>query len=419
MERVLIIEREVSARQILMQMLKGKSVQLFSVSDGSSALELLKKYSFDLILSDAQGIDILNRSKRAPLKVPLIFLKKLLDESRKDVHGILEKPFEEARLEQAILTAKQQKNPFSQIIAESSAMKEILRQIEKIAKSHSNIFIFGESGTGKEVIANIIHASSKRASFPFIRVNCAALPDTLIESEFFGHEKGAFTGAYAKRIGRFELSDKGTLLLDEISEIPASLQAKLLRVVQEQEFERVGGVHPIPVDVRLISTSNRDMKEAIKKKQFREDLYYRLNVIPLYLPPLRERKEDIWPLASYFLHLVCHQNQTPLKTISERGKEKLLSYHWPGNIRQLRNVIEYSVIMDDLGQIDEEHLFFEEPCGKEERFLASFVGMSLKELEKKHILATLKACDNNRTDAARKLGIHVRTLRNKLKASGF
>lgn len=410
MKKILIIEKQTSSRQLLMQLLKKKKLQLFSVEDGAGALELLKKRSFDVILSDYKGIETLNRLGRRPLGTPLIFLKDFQDKALKNVDAILEKPLETSHLEKILFHLGDKKNSTLGVIAKSLAMKKVLTQVKKIAKSHSNVFICGESGTGKEVVSSMIHALSKRSSASFVRVNCAALSDTLIESEFFGHEKGAFTGAHTKRVGRFEFADKGTLLLDEISEIPSKLQAKLLRVVQEQEFERVGGIESYPIDVRLIATSNRDMKEAIKKGEFREDLYYRLNVIPIYLPPLRERVEDILPLVEHFLKEVCQNNETPLKIFSKKAQSKLLSCKWPGNIRQLRNVVEYAVIMNDGEEISEEHLFFEE--GKNEH---SKEPVTLQELEKKHILATLKGCNGNRTQAANKLGISVRTLRNKLK----
>ena len=201
-----------------------------------------------------------------------------------------------------------------QVIGDSPAMRQIMGDVARVAKSNASIFIHGESGTGKEVIAQAIHDQSLRSQRPFIKVNCAAVPDTLIESEFFGHEKGAFTGANFKRLGRFELASGGTLLLDEITEIPLQLQAKLLRAIQEQEFERVGGTKPVKVDVRIISTSNRDVKEAMEKKILREDLYYRLNVVPIYLPPLREQKEDILPLALYFLERMCQENHKEKKS---------------------------------------------------------------------------------------------------------
>ncbi len=393
-----------------MKLLKAEALQLFSVEDGAGALELLQKRSFDLILSDLKGIQTLNRSNRRPLGTPLIHLCAKDDPVASEVDDVLNRPVEMKGLRRVLQRLK--KAPPT-IIAKSPQMKQILKQIEKIAQSHSNVFISGESGTGKEVVAGMIHELSKRKNHSFVRVNCAALSNTLIESEFFGHEKGAFTGAVQRRIGRFELADLGTLLLDEISEIPSDLQAKLLRVVQEQEFERVGGTQPLHVDVRLISTSNRNMKEAIASNHFREDLYYRLNVIPILLPPLRERREDILPLADHFLREVCHRNQIPIKTLSKGAKERLLNYSWPGNIRELRNIIEHGVVMDYSDQLEEEHLFFDS-CDLKQRAISPQL-ITLKQLEKEHILLTLEHCQNNRTKASKMLGISVRTLRNKLK----
>lgn len=298
-----------------------------------------------------------------------------------------------------------------QIIAESGFMKRILEDVSKIAKSHASVFICGESGTGKEVIAQLIHEQSPRKEGPFVRVNCAAIPETLLESEFFGHEKGAFTGAIAKRIGRFELANKGTLLLDEISEIPLSMQSKLLRAIQEQEFERIGSGRSICVDIRFISTSNRKMKEAIEQKIFREDLYYRLNVVPLHLPALRERKEDILPLAEFFLERLCHENQKRQMKFSAEACRLLIEYPWPGNIRELANIVERAVVMDAAELIQPEHLAIELPSVKP----SSFSLLKLEEVEKRHILETLSVFGQNRTKAAEALGISIRTLRNKLK----
>jgi len=245
------------------------------------------------------------------------------------------------------------------VIAESPLMKKVIEDVHQISKSNANVFINGETGTGKEVIAHLVHYSSLRANQPFIKVNCAAVPEALVESEFFGHEKGAFTGALNKRLGRFELADKGSLLLDEITEIPPMLQAKLLRITQEQEFERVGGAKPVKVNVRLISTSNRDVRQAIGEKVLREDLYYRLNVVPIHLPPLRERKEDILPLAEYFIDATCRGNHLKRKTLSAESKKKLLSYQWPGNVRELANIIERAIIMDRGDKIESGHLYLE------------------------------------------------------------
>jgi len=406
MRQVLIIGQDLSKRERLSQLLKKEEVGISSVEDGIGALDLLQTRSFDLIFSDLQGIQRLKRSKLWPLKASLVHLKRDEDPHILEIAQTLIPPLDAKKVKNFLQNIKRE---HLKVIAESSQMKQVLHQVEKVAKSHSNIFISGESGTGKEIIAGMIHNLSKRATHPFVCVNCAALSDTLIESEFFGHEKGAFTGAFQKRIGRFELANLGSLLLDEVSEIPASLQAKLLRVVQEQEFERVGGMHSVHVDVRLISTSNRNMKETINLNNFRKDLYYRLNVVPIYLPPLRERKEDILPLAKYFLKEVCNTNQIPMKTLSAHAQNKLLNYSWAGNIRELRNVIEYGVVMNCSEQIEEEHLCIESDSCSANPYI------TLKELEKQHILHTLQRWRGNRTKAAQILGISVRTLRNKLK----
>lgn len=296
------------------------------------------------------------------------------------------------------------------MIAESASMKKILKDIEQIAQSQASVFISGESGTGKEIVSQTLHYQSSRSDAPFIKVNCAAIPETLIESEFFGHEKGAFTDAVQRRLGRFELADKGTLLLDEVSELPLALQSKLLRVVQEQEFERIGGSLPIQVNVRIISTSNRNMKESVEKKLFREDLYYRLNVIPIHIPALRERKEDILPLAESFLQGLCAENRKPLKRLSAAAENKLIDYAWPGNIRELANLIERTVVMHCGDIIEAEHLMLDSGHS----FPSLPMGYSLEQLEKKMILETLASHQHNRTKTAEVLGISLRTLRNKL-----
>lgn len=294
-------------------------------------------------------------------------------------------------------------------------MKKMQCDLAKIAHSHASVMITGESGTGKEVISQAIHLQSDRAQGPFIKVNCSAIPGALIESEFFGHEKGAFTGAISRRLGRFELSHGGTLLLDEISEMPLDLQAKLLRVVQERIFERVGGNTPIHVDVRLIATSNKNMQEAVAQKHFREDLYYRLNVMPISLPPLRERKEDIIPLAEYFLERFCSENHQPIKTFSVEAHQKLLDYSWPGNIRELANIIERIVVMENTSHLLPQHVPIDLATLPP---YSSALPITLAEVEKKHILATLAFHHNNRTKAAETLGISIRTLRNKLHLYG-
>ncbi|MBS0628198.1 MAG: sigma-54-dependent Fis family transcriptional regulator, partial [Verrucomicrobia bacterium] len=336
----------------------------------------------------------------------------------------LQKAFEHTSLlqENAFLrkeisySTKKESHP---LIAESPVMKQIMEDICKIAKSNASVFIIGESGTGKEVLANAIHQNSFRSHKPFIRVNCAAVPESLLESEFFGHEKGAFTGAIQKRIGRFELANTGSLLLDEISEVPLELQPKLLRAIQEREFERVGGTKQVQVDVRIISTSNRNMKEAVEKKIFREDLFFRLHVVPIKIPPLRERKEDIIPLAEYFLEKFCKDNFLSPKKLSNEAKEKLLSYYWPGNIRELANLMERTIIMHVGEKILDKDLKLEFSCpippATKIQTLDVNGPKTLAAIEKTHILSTLEQLQNNKTKTAECLGISLRTLRNKLK----
>ncbi len=299
------------------------------------------------------------------------------------------------------------------LIAESPAMKAIVRELLSIADSKAHVFLTGESGTGKEIVAETLHVLSPRKDKPFLKINCAAVPESLIESEFFGHEKGAFTGAFAKKPGRLELSDQGTLLLDEITEAPLSFQAKLLRAVQQQQFERVGGFETLKVDVRFISTSNRNVMDFIERKLFREDLFYRLHVIPIHIPPLRERKEDIFPLANMVLMQACKENGKAPKRFSPSAVHLLHNYNWPGNVRELSNLIERTAIMHQDDIIEATDLKWRHPMLNREVSLAP--PPTLAEMEKQTILETLTRLKNNRSAAARKLGISVRTLRNKLK----
>lgn len=329
---------------------------------------------------------------------------------RRGAFDALSLPLQPEKVKQTLSRAKK---PLSllhgELIAESRSMKLILDDLERIAKSRASVLITGESGTGKEVIAHAIHHNSGRAGAPFIKINCAALPESLLESELFGHEKGAFTGAISRRIGRFEQAHGGSLLLDEITEMPLAMQAKLLRAIQEKQIERVGGNQTIPVDVRFIATSNRDLSEAIDQKLFREDLFYRLNVASLHLPPLRERQEDILPLAHYFLKKQGEVQQKENLFFDRESEAGLLSYSWPGNVRELSNLIERSVVMSRSSKIE----IAPEKRGYKHRALLE-AGLSLEELEKRLILETLKTQNENRTKTAELLGISLRTLRNKL-----
>lgn len=309
-------------------------------------------------------------------------------------------------------------------------MVQVLNLAKRIAPSNASVLITGESGTGKEVIANYIHQHSKRAQKKFISVNCAAIPENLLESELFGHEKGAFTGAVARRIGKFEEANGGTLLLDEISEMHPRLQAKLLRAIQEREIDRVGGNTPIKVDIRLLATSNRNLQEAVKEGDFREDLYFRLNVVNINLPALRDRPQDILVIAEHFLDKYARANHISLEGFTPDAIKTLEQYHWPGNVRELENAIHRSVLLAHGPTVDSAAIMlpqgkashapeaikepFVNPSTPEEN-AASLVGRTVSEVEQELILGTLNHCLGNRTQAANILGISIRTLRNKLK----
>lgn len=344
-----------------------------------------------------------------------------------------------AELIAAVLSAVTEES--NTMIAGDPSMKAIINMADRIAPSDATVLITGESGTGKEVMSRYIHNKSKRKNGPFISVNCAAIPENLLESELFGHEKGAFTGAVARRLGKFEEANGGTLLLDEISEMHPLLQAKLLRAIQERVIDRIGGNTPVKVDIRLVATSNRDMEAAVKAGQFREDLYFRLNVVNLQLPSLRERPSDILPLAQMFADKYSDHNGIPPKKISQTAAETLKAHGWPGNVRELENTMHRAILMSQDAEIEDAAIMISggRPAPKVEQSVATtaaqaaqaavdkntsagadtvsaaLVGRTVAEVEKELILTTLDHCLGNRTHAANVLGISIRTLRNKLK----
>lgn len=432
-EKVLIVDDEMLMRNFLAETLKRKGIDVVQSETGEKAVKLIQEQSFDMVITDLKmpgitGMEVLKKIKElSPTTLVIIItafgtIENAVDAMKAGAFHYLIKPFSPESLVANIEKANQhlalrEENAYLRqqvesnyqgidVIAESPSMQKLMLDIEPIAKSQSSVLIHGETGTGKEVVAHLIHYQSLRANKPFIKVNCAAIPESLVESEFFGHEKGAFTGALTKRLGRFELANEGSLLLDEVTEIPPALQAKLLRVTQEQEFERVGGSKTVKVDVRLISTSNRDLKEAVAEKIFREDLYYRLNVIPIYLLPLRERVEDIIPLAEHFIGRICRSNRKEKKILSKSAKDKLLHYRWPGNVRELANVIERAIVLDQGNTIEGHHLYLDESH-------LQIAGKTLQELEKQLIVETLQM-HPNKTKVAETLGISVKTLRDKL-----
>lgn len=444
-EKVLIVDDEALVRNFLVETLKRKHLDVSSAENGLKALALLKEHTYDLVITDMKmpdltGIDLLHKIKETSPHTLVVVVtaygsvENAVEAMRLGAYNYLIKPFSPDTIEAILEKAREhvslvhenqylrqqitETNASPLVIGESLAIKKIMDDVRQVAQSNASVFINGESGTGKEVIAQAIHFNSPRSKKPFIKVNCAAVPESLVESEFFGHEKGAFTGANAKRLGRFELAHSGTLLLDEVTEIPILLQAKLLRAIQEQEFERIGGTKPVKVDVRLISTSNRDINQAIQNKNLREDLYYRLNVVPIHLPPLRERKEDIIPLANFFLEKFCNENHKEIKQFTAESEKKLLAYSWPGNVRELANIIERAVVMDNHKKISPEHLFIDPKMtytpSQTSDHVSFPLGLTLEELEKRFILETLLQQQNNRTKTAEILGISLRTLRNKL-----
>ncbi|MCE3288809.1 MAG: sigma-54-dependent Fis family transcriptional regulator [Caulobacter sp.] len=337
----------------------------------------------------------------------------------------------EADLIAAVLSAVSDDN--RPMVARDPVMEQVIKLADQVAPSEASILITGESGVGKEVMARYVHTKSRRASKPFISVNCAAIPENLLESELFGHEKGAFTGAVARRVGKFEEADGGTLLLDEISEMDARLQAKLLRAIQEREIDRVGGSKPVKVNIRILATSNRDLAAAVKDGTFREDLLYRLNVVNLRLPPLRERPGDIAALCDHFLKKYAKANGMPERPLSAEARKRLVAHRWPGNVRELENAMHRAVLLSTGPEIEEFAIRL--PDGQPlapapdaavarnasmaaEAVSRTLVGQTVAEVEQQLILDTLTHCSGNRTHAATILGISIRTLRNKLKEYG-
>jgi DNA-binding NtrC family response regulator len=440
--QILIVDDEPLMRDFLCETLSRKDYDVDTASDGSEAIRKIKERIYDLVLTDLKmpnvsGMEVLEAAKKRYAATDVVVItaygtiETAVDAMKKGASDYVTKPFsadaieivvdkifekqslvnENAMLRQRLDT----KRTYDIVVGKSSKMLKVIEAIEFVAPTKATILIQGESGTGKELVARAVHTLSPRKEKPFIRVNCAALPEGIIESELFGHERGAFTGAVRRTKGRFELAHGGTMLLDEISETSPSLQAKLLRILQEREFERVGSGDSIKVDVRIIATTNRDLKERIRENEFREDLFYRLNVVPIWLPPLRERKEDIPVLAEHFLRKYNEESGKRIEGFSEEAMDKLLGADWPGNVRELENCIERAVVMATQAMLKADDLVADE-IGWKERSLGSAVnsGITLKEAEKRLILKTLESHEGNRTRCAEALGISVRTLRNKL-----
>ena len=444
--KILIVDDEVTHCRMLDAVLGAENYKTFLSHDGRSAIEAVKANFYDLILMDIRmasvgGIEALETIKTFKPEIPIImmtayssvptavqamkagaydYLTKPLDID--ELKMIISKALRHHQLEKENISLKEQlgnRFDFSNIVGRSQAMQKLFETVAMVAPTEATVLIQGESGTGKELVANAIHKNSPRKDQPLIKINCAALPEALLESELFGHEKGAFTGATSHRKGRFQLAHKGTIFLDEIAEMPTALQSKILRVMQELEFEPVGSSETIKVDTRIITATNRNLQEEIEAKRFREDLYYRINVVSITVPPLRERKEDIVPLAAFFLKRYAEKNHRLLKGFTSKAMDMLMLYSWPGNIRELENVIERAVIMAR-GQFitDAEFPNTMKSSNPIETKIEPPPERSLKEAEKEMILRTLEQAAGNRTHCARILGISRRTLQLKLKEYG-
>ncbi len=428
---ILIVEDDDDLRDALADTLKLSRYTVLTAQDGAEAVEVLKSQSAGLVITDVQmpnmtGLTLLHEIKSRWPQIPVLLMtaygeiSQAVEAMREGACDYLSKPFEVeellSRVARWMLPATMPETGKKAAITDDPASSAVYGMAQRVAVTPATVMITGESGCGKEVLARYIHENSSRADKPFVAVNCAAIPDNLLEATMFGYEKGAFTGATQSQAGKFEQAQGGTLLLDEISEMPLALQAKLLRVLQEREVERVGGHRPIALDVRIIATSNRDMKEEVAKNSFREDLYYRLNVFPLHIPPLRERLQDILPLARHFLSGMAASMERGIMHFSSAAEQILLRYSWPGNTREMENVIQRAVILSNGDTVHPEHLHLsaEVPQAEVVQLGEEAAGNDLKSLEKAHVMNVLASVNGSRKLAAQKLGMSERTLRHKL-----
>jgi DNA-binding NtrC family response regulator len=443
---VLVVDDEKNIREGLAKLLGLEGYRTFPAADGREALASLERGDMDLIITDLKmpnlpGEELLRQVRGASPGLPVIILtghgtiESAVQAMKQGAYDYLTKPVDMSRLTLLVsralaewevkrqyreaLRELQKRNQFSNIIGKSSAMKKIFEVVQLVSASRASVLITGESGVGKEMIADAIHYDSERKDKPFIKVHCAALSESLLESELFGHERGAFTGAVARKRGRFELAHRGTIFLDEIGEVSPSVQIKLLRVLQERSFERVGGEETIEVDVRVIAATNRDLKEAIGQGEFREDLYYRLNVVNIHIPPLRERTDDIPLLISSFLTEFAQANSKRIEGIDARARTALYNYSWPGNVRELRNCIESAVVMCRGSQITVEDLPPHIHSAGDKNFVRIALGQSLAEAEREIIRGVLLQQNGNKTRAAELLGIGRKTLHRKIQEYGL
>ncbi len=451
--RVLIVDDESGVRHSLTLVLKDQ-YEVLSVATGQEALELLDRSAFDVVLLDIllpgiDGLEVLEKIKERPVAPQVIMLtatktvKTAVRAMKLGAFDYVTKPFDVeellilieravqssalAREVEALRSEVGLRYSFENIVGRSQKMQQVLRTVSLVAPLKTTVLITGESGTGKELIAKALHYHSPRANRPLITLNCAAIPENLLESELFGHERGAFTDAHSRKLGQFELADQGTIFLDEIGEMQPATQAKILRVLEQGEFLRVGGTQPVRVDVRVIAATNRDLSEGIREGRFRSDLYYRLNVVSIHLPPLRERREDIVPLIRHFLARKAHELGVPLKSFTREAMDLLLAYSWPGNVRELENVVERALVLStqpELGPADlPEYIARQEAFAHpvQQSVLRGETSLSeaVDQFEQELIRRALEQAGYNQTRAAQILGTTRRILKYKMDKLGI
>ena len=449
--KILVVDDDHAHRTMLRTLLSGWQYDIIEADDGSTAIEKVRERPFDLVLMDVRmlkvsGLEALDEIKAFNPAIPVIImtayssLETAVEAIKKGAYDYLTKPLDFDKLKITIKRAmehirlKEENRILKEslgkhfdrvnIIGQSPAMINLLETVAQVAASEATVLINGESGTGKELIAGAIHFNSPRKNGPFVKINCAAITETLLESELFGHEKGAFTGAEKRKEGRFVQAHKGSLFLDEVSEMTLAMQVKLLRVLQEREITRVGGDSAVEVDVRVIGATNRNLMNMIKEGSFREDLFYRLNVISLDIPPLRKRRDDIVLLAQHFLEYFAAKNRKQIKGFTPGAIDSMIRYDWPGNVRELMNAVERGVVLAGSEYLDVGDLtIIQKPMGEAAETppalnTANNV-ISLEQVEKDAVLRTLEAANGNKSEAARRLGITRKTLHKKLKKYGI
>ncbi len=437
-EKILIVDDEPDTILILQDRLEMDGYEVVTATDGGDALELIDQDLPDLVLLDIQmphldGIETLTHIHEKYPGILVLMLtahgtiQRAVEATKRGAYDFLEKPFQPEHITQKVDQALEHQrtveqstrdeliHSYEEIVGESPPILEVLKIVEKVADTNSTVLVQGESGTGKELVARALHQNSSRREEEMVVVNCAAIPDHLLESELFGHERGAFTGATYQKIGKFERAHGSTLFLDEIADMSIELQSKLLRALQEGEIERLGGTKVILVDVRIIAATNQDLRQAIEAGTFRQDLYYRLNMIPIHLPSLRARQQDILILAEYFLQKHSKAHNQPARLISQKARELFMQYDWPGNVRELEYSILRAVLFAEGDVILPKHLPEEIQSTRQREAENVSVGLTMKEMEKELILKTLERMEGNRTRTAEILGISLRSLQYKLK----